>query len=153
MTKTHPFDETVNELFKKLEESLKQKQAAEIQITSNAAAIRALANTCEDEDVKGDYLLRLEELSGKPGFKDVVLSILRTCGVSGATPTEIRSRIILGKRMDLSGYSNPLASIHTTLRRMEGVEVENFKNSKGDKAWRIKPKKITKLPPPPTYLY
>jgi hypothetical protein len=151
MTKSHPFDQTVNGLFRTLEEALKQRQEADIQITTNTAAIRALANTCEDEDVKGDYLLRLEEINGKPGFKEVVLSMLRT-HPKGLTPTEIRMFITLGKKMNLSGYSNPLASIHTTLRRMEGSEVEQFVNEKGEKAWRIKPRLISKLPPPPTVL-
>jgi hypothetical protein len=149
MTKTHPFDQTMNDLFSKLADALKQRQEADITITTSTAAIRALANSCEDEDVKNDYLLRLEEIDGKPGFKDVVLSTLRAYR-AGLTPTEIRGRIVLGKRMNLSVYSNPLASIHTTLRRMEGIEVEQFVNDKGEKAWRIKP--IPKLPPPPTTL-
>jgi len=53
--------------------------------------------------------------------------------------------------MDLSGYSNPLASIHTTLRRMDGKEVEEFINDKGEKAWRIRPpwrKSASQAPPP-----
>ena len=149
MTTTHPFDQTVNELFRKLELALKQRQEAEIQITANAAAIKALANTCEDEDVKGDYLLRLDEISGKPGFKDVVLSILKG-HPKGLTPTGIRSWILMGKKMNLSGYSNPLASIHTTLRRMDGVEVEQFVNDKGEKAWRIKPRAVSTAPRPIT---
>lgn len=148
MTKNHPFDQTVSELFHKLEGALKQRQEADIQITTNTAAIRALANTCEDEDVKGDYLLRLEELSGKPGFKEVVLSILKG-HAKGLTPMEIRTWIALGQRMNLSGYSNPLASIHTTLRRMEGSEVEQFVNYKGEKSWRIKPKAVKPKPPEP----
>jgi len=138
MSKSHPFDQTVNELFGKLEAALKQRQEADIQITTNMAAIRALANTCEDEDVKDDYLLRLEEMSGKRGFKEAVLSILRG-HPRGLTPTEVRTWITLQKKMNLSSYSNPLASIHTTLRRMEGNEVEQFTNSKGEKAWRIIP--------------
>jgi hypothetical protein len=149
MTTNHPFNQTVNELFRKLELALKQRQEAEIQITANAAAIKALANTCEDEDVKGDYLLRLEEMSGKPGFKDVVLSILKA-HPKGLTPTGIRSWILMGKKMNLSAYSNPLASIHTTLRRMDGKEVEEFTNNKGEKTWRIKPRRlVTQAPPPP----
>lgn len=136
MTTTHPFDQTVNELFRKLEVALHQRQQAEIQITANAAAIKALANTCEDEDLKADYLLRLEEMSGKPGFKEVVLSILKA-HPKGLTPTEVRSWIRIGKKMDLLAYSNPLASIHTTLRRMDGKEVEEFTNEKGEKAYRL----------------
>jgi len=151
MTTSHPFDQTVNELFRKLEEAVKQRQEADIQITTNTAAIRALANTCEDEDVKGDYLLRLDEIGGKSGFKEVVLSVLRG-HPKGLTPREVRSWIQLGKKMELSGYSNPLASIHTTLRRMEGIDVEQFVNDKGEKAWRIKPRAVSRAPRPITPL-
>ena len=139
MTKSHPFDQTVNELFSKLEAALKQRQEAEIHITTNSAAIRALANTCENEDVKGDYLLRLEEMGGKQGFKEVVLSILKEHS-HGLTPTEVRTWIALGQRMNLSGYSNPLASIHTTLRRMkDSGEIEQGVNTNGDKVYRPLP--------------
>jgi hypothetical protein len=150
MTKKHPFDQTVDGLFKTLGEALKQRQEADIQITTNTAAIRALANTCEDEDVKGDYLLRLEEMGGKTGFKDAVLKVLRAYP-GGLTPPEIKGRINFLKVMDLSGYSNPLASIHTTLRRMEGGEVEQFVNEVGEKAWRIKSRSrpVTNAPRPP----
>ena len=148
MTTNHPFDQTVNELFRKLELALKQRQEAEIQITANAAAIKALANTCEDEDVKGDYLLRLDEMSGKPGFKEVVLSVLKG-HPKGLTARGVKAWIDIGKKMNLSGYSNPLASIHTTLRRMDGKEVEEFINDKGEKAWRIKVRRQPPQPSPP----
>jgi len=149
MTKIHPFDATVNDLFRKLEAAIEQRQAADIVITTNTAAIRALANTCEDEDVKDDYLLRLEELSAKQGFKEVVLSVLRG-HAKGLSPVEIRDRIVLSRKMTLSGYSNPLASIHTTLRRMEGNEVEQFNDVSRGKVWRLKPRPISKAPKPIT---
>ena len=137
MGKKHPFDQAVNELFRKLEDALKQKQEADIQITANTAAIRALANSCEDEEVKGDYLLRLEEIGGQTGFKDAIRSVMRP-GVT-MTPKYIRDMIVLLKKMDLSGYSNAMASIHTTLRRMkDSGDVEEVLNDKGEKAWLLK---------------
>ena len=142
MTMIHPFDKTVSDLFTKLEAALRQRQEADIQITTSTAAIRALANTCEDEGVKTEYLSRLEETvaAGKPGFKSVILSLLRMHR-KGMTPPAISGGIRVHKLMDLSGYSNPLASIHTTLRRMEGKEVEQFVNSDGEKAYRILPER------------
>jgi len=138
MPKTHPFDQTMNELFTKLENGLKQRQEADIQITTNTAAIRALANTCEDEEVKGEYILRLDEISGKQGFVDAIRRAMLK-GVA-MTPMEIRSLIVLLKLMDLSGYSNAMASIHTTLRRMkEKGQVEEVRNTKGEKAFRLLP--------------
>jgi hypothetical protein len=136
MIKTHPFDDTMIGLFGKLESALKMRQEAEIQITANSAAIRALANACEDEEFKGVYLLRLEELTGKPGFKSVILTMLKK-HPEGMTPRTIAGGIRLLKLMDLSGYSNPLASIHTTLRRMkEAGEVDEIL-IEGEKAYRI----------------
>lgn len=135
---SHPFDQTMNDLFAKLESAVKQRQDADIQITTNSAAIRALANTCEDEDEKGEYILRLEELSGKQGFTDAVRSVMR----AGAAmkPVHIRDLIVLLKKMDLKGYSNPMASIHTTLRRMEASgEIEELQNDKGEKVYRLAP--------------
>lgn len=138
MTKTHPFDDAINLLLGKLDEAVKQRQQAEIQITASSAAIRALANSCEDEEVKTSYLVQLDEITGKPGFKDVILSVLRA-HPKGLTPKEVRSWILMGKKMDLSGYSNASASIHTTLRRMSGNEAEEFVNEKGEKAFRLIP--------------
>src|SRR5271157_5424390 len=137
--KETPFQQTISELFTKLEAAVEQRKLAEIQITSTTAAIRALASTCEDEEEKADYFARLDESSGKPGFKDAVRSVLRThAQKKPMTPTEIRTWIVLSKKMDLSGYSNAMASIHTTLRRMkESGEVDELLNEKGEKAYRL----------------
>ena len=135
--KETPFQKTMSDLFWKLEEALRERDAAQMQITIQSAAIRGLAGTCENEEEKADYLGRLEEMSGKPGFKDAILSVIRG-HTGGPTPTEIKSWILIGKKMSLSGYSNPMASIHTTLRRMNGNEVEEFVNDKGEKAYRLR---------------
>jgi DNA-binding PadR family transcriptional regulator len=138
MTMSHPFDHTMNDLFAKLESAVKQRQEADIQITTNSAAIRALANTCEDEDAKGEYILRLEELSGKQGFADALRSVMKVG--AAMKPTHIRDLIVLLKKMDLKGYSNPMSSIHTTLRRMKASgEVEELQNDKGEKVYRLTP--------------
>jgi hypothetical protein len=47
--------------------------------------------------------------------------------------------------MDLSAYSNAMASIHTTLRRMkESGEVEELLNEKGERAYRLAKVKVSK---------
>jgi len=130
----------MNDLFTNLESAVKQRQEAEIQITTNSAAIRALANVCEDDEVKGEYILRLEELSGKQGFSDAVRSVMRVG--AAMKPVHIRDLIVLLKKMDFNGYSNPMSSIHTTLRRMKtSGEVEELQNDKGEKVYRLAPGK------------
>jgi hypothetical protein len=74
-----------------------------------------------------------------------VLSILRAHS-SGLTPIKVRSCIQIRKKMDLSGYSKLVTSIHTTLRRIVGEEVEQLTNEKKANAWRIKQGTATKAP-------
>jgi len=137
-----PIIKTLNNLVGQLKESTEALREAEKSVSGLTAAIRALAQVCEDEEVKTAYLLALEEISGKPGFADAVRYALRVTGKL-QTPSQIKGTIVLMKRMDLSVYSNPMASIHTTLRRMkEKGEIEEATNESGEKAYRI----ITKPP-------
>ena len=54
------------------------------------------------------------------------------------TPKYIRDMIVLLGKMELSVYTNAMASIHTTLRRMkESGEVEEVQNSNGERAYRL----------------
>jgi hypothetical protein len=139
MIKTHPFDNTMIGLFEKLKTALKMRQEADIQITANTAAIRALANACEDEEFKAVYLVQLEELTGKPGFMDAVRKILRERRNVALTPSEIAGWIHSEKIMDLSNYSNAQSSIHTTLRRLKDKgEIEEVTNNMREKAYRYK---------------
>ncbi len=145
--KESPITKTLSEMLAKLQEAVIARREAQQQVAEYTSAIKALAQVCEDEEIKTEYLLRLEEFSGKSGFVDAVRSILRTHPDSeGLTPTQIRSWIVISKNMDLSGYSNPMASIHTTLRRMrESDEVEEVRNKKGEKSYRLKRKSLRQL--------
>ncbi|MGD0519739.1 MAG: hypothetical protein ABSA48_00655 [Terracidiphilus sp.] len=143
-----PITKTMDEMLGKLKDAVKTRKEAEKQITEYTSAIRALAKVIEDKEIGDSYLANLDELSGKPGFLDSVRSVLRF-RKEGATPTEIRSWIHIGKKMDLSVYSNPMSSIHTTIRRMvDSGEVEPFENAKGEKAYRLKAAGGG-IPPPP----
>jgi len=136
----------MDEMLEKLAEATKVYREAEKSVTEYTNAIRALAQVCEDEDTKNEYLLRLEELSGKQGFVDAIRAVLGNHMTM--TPIAIKQMIILTKKMSLSDYSNPMASIHTTLRRMkESGEVEETKNIKGEKAYRLNTPKLKTLPP------
>jgi hypothetical protein len=139
-----PIIETMEGFLEKLRDATQQRNELVTRIAEYTNAIRALAQACEDEDVKATYLLALEELSGKPGFVDAVKSVLRG-KPDGLTPTEIKTWIVMLKKMDLSGYSNPMASIHTTLRRLkESGDVREFQKD-GERAYQI----VVRAPVPP----
>lgn len=127
----------MDEMFEKLAAARLQKIEAEEQISGFTAALKAMAKMLEDKEAGDEYLVRLDELSGKPSFLESIRLVLRL-RPEGLTPTEIRSMIQLGGKMDLSGYSNPLASIHTTLRRMKKAgEVTEFQTEKDERAFRL----------------
>ena len=133
-----PITQTMDTMLGKLKSAIDTRKAAENQIAVFTNAVRALAKACENKEIGDSYLATLEELSGKPGFADAIRFVLRVAKKPLA-PTEIRAMIQLGKKMDLTVYSNPMASIHTTLRRLaDSGEIEACTNEKGEKAYRLK---------------
>lgn len=143
-----PIKQTVAGFIDKLKEAIEARADAEKQITEYTNAIRALAQVMEDKETADSVLATLDELGGGTGFADAIRWVLRVSS-KGLAPPAIRTLITIGKKMDLSRYSNPLASIHTTLRRMkESGEVEEVMNEKGEKAYRLI-KKSGGIPPPP----
>ena len=133
----------------KLVEAIRINRESETAIREYSAAVRALAQVCEDEETKTNILLALEDVTGKSGFMEAVRSVLRNRTNSRLTPSDIRGWIVSEKIMDLSGYSNALASIHTTLRRLEKKgEVRETTNERGEKAYSW----ILKAPVPPGYV-
>jgi hypothetical protein len=133
-----PIITTLDTLVADLKDSMQILRDKEKHVTGLTAAIKSLAGVCEDEEVRTDYLLLLEEITGKPGFVDAVRSALKG-SPSGLTAAQVKQVIVMTKKMDLSAYSNPMASIHTTLRRFkEKGEVEETTNETGDKVYRWK---------------
>jgi hypothetical protein len=132
-----PIVKTLGSLMVQLKEATEAFREAEKSVAGLTAAIRALAQVCEDEEIKTSFLLALEEITGKPGFVEAVRSALKANRHS-QTALQIKETIVLMKKMDLSGYSNPMASIHTTLRRLKDRgEIEEGINSNGEKVYRL----------------
>jgi hypothetical protein len=127
----------MNEILEKLKESTRIYREAEKAANEYSNALRALANVCEDEEIKATYLVALEEVTGKPGFVEAVRATLRG-STNALSAMQIKEGIVVMKKMDLSGYSNPMASIHTTLRRMKDRgEVQEGINTRGEKVYRL----------------
>ena len=132
-----PIIKTMEEMLLKLKDAIQVRTEADKQITEYTNAVRALAKVVEDEDTSAAYLIALDEIIGKYGFMDAVRFVIRG-HPEGLTPQGVRDWIVIGKKMDLSVYTNPLASIHTTLRRLvEAGEIEPFQNKKGERAYRV----------------
>jgi hypothetical protein len=120
MTKT-PFRQTLQALFDEFLELRKQRDEIDTRMAQVSTAIEGLAGVCEDTDERQKLLDTVRTLNSRVGFAEAVRLALamRHSDQPGMTPVEIRDMIQNSETMDLSGYSNPLASIHTTLRRMK----------------------------------
>lgn len=122
-----------------LVELINKRNALAIRITQISHAMEAMARTCEDVLKKAEYLDDIRNLTAQVGFQEAI-RITLAFNRNGMTAPEIRRYIWEKQLMDLVNYSNPLASIHTTLRRMkENSEVEEIDKA-GDKAYRLMPK-------------
>jgi len=122
--------------FVALEKLLQQRERLSIKIGRVADLISANANLLPDEERLG-HLRRLNELlAGPPGFTDSIRRVLKD---STRAVTAIAVRDLLGASgFDLGAYNNPLASIHTILKRLaERGEVEASGGS-GDVRYRWK---------------
>jgi hypothetical protein len=126
MTKT-PFRQTLQALFDEFLDLRKRRDEIDARMAQVSEAIEALAKVCEDTDERQKLLDTIHTLNSRVGFTEAVRLALamRHPSQPGMTPVEIRDFIQNSETMHLSGYSNPLASIHTTLRRMKDIEEED----------------------------
>ena len=108
-------------------------------------SVRALTNLLDDDIERIQHARALEdfiERLQKPGLSQTITEILFRFP-NGLNPIQIRNVLVSSGTMDLREYSNPSASIHTTLRRLvESGKVE-MKRTSGKKMFRI-PKQVKK---------
>lgn len=117
---------TLNEYIAELKEASAERYKLTQRINRLEAAARSILATTEDESEIVEFQGALDEVIEPTGFTDAIRKVLQAANGEILTPTEIKDRLpAAGFR--LSGYSNPLASIHTILKRM----------SKNESAYRV----------------
>lgn len=109
--------QTMDDLRAELFDLVSRRNAIETRIVQVSNAIEGLARVLEDPVEQGKYLDEVRGVTARVGFSSAVRSTLAL--KPNSTPIQIRDFIDEHAWMDLSSYSNPLASIHTTLRRMK----------------------------------
>src|SRR5271165_78451 len=130
------FEQAMADFRAKLVDLVQRRNEVETRISQVSYAMEAMARTCEDPARQAAYIDDVRSLTARLGFQSAIRSALAFSG--GMTAGHIRDYIGQPGWMDLSAYSNPLASIYTTLRRMkEGDEIEEF-DQRGEKAFRLK---------------
>jgi hypothetical protein len=100
-----------------LRKLLEQRDNLNRQIEHTVELISANANFLP-EDERAAHLQKLAEMvAGPPGFTDSVRQVLRNIPSRALTAKRVRD-LLRDAGFDLSSYTNPLASIHTILRRL-----------------------------------
>jgi hypothetical protein len=100
-----------------LRKLLDQRDQLNRKIEHTAELISANANFLP-EDERAVQLQKLAEMVAEPpGFTDSVRNVLRNVPFQALTPKKVRD-LLREAGFDLSSYTNPLASIHTILKRL-----------------------------------
>jgi hypothetical protein len=126
------FRSQITEAKKRLAQLVREQRKINQEISDLRELIRANANFLPDED-RTFELLTLEVLKFPANITEAVrLSVfLATAKKTRLTPTEVRS-FAEAIGFDFSEYSNPMASIHSILKRMkETNEVQYDKDTDG----------------------
>jgi len=123
-----------------LVELVKKRNEIEGRINQVSHAMEAMARTLEDKQQQAAYIDDIRATMARIGFQDAIRAVL-AFPRAAMTAMQIRDTIQTNRLMDLSVYSNPLASIYTTLRRMKNNEEVEEVEKGGEKAYRMKQRK------------
>lgn len=109
-------------------------------IVRMASAVRSLANLVEDDLERVRHLRALDDVLGKlrkPGLSQMIMNVLYAMP-NGLTPAEIMNTLVNSGSLEPKEYTNPAASIHTTLRRLVEAGKLEPKSKEGKKIFRIR---------------
>lgn len=101
----------------KLKEATVERSKLTKQIKRFEDAARSILATTEDEHEVATYQEMLDDIIEPTGFTDAIKKVLQTANGEAMTATEVKDALP-GAGFPLSGYSNPLASVHTILKRL-----------------------------------
>jgi hypothetical protein len=112
-----------------LQKLLDQRDQLNRKIENTAELISANANFLPEEERAAQLQKLAEMVAGPPGFTESVRNVLRNVPSQALTAKKVRD-LLRSAGFDLSSYTNPLASIHTILKRLaERGEVEVSESS------------------------
>jgi chromosome segregation ATPase len=115
---TFDLRETVSKLRKELQKLCKERAFIEQQLANVNMALNSLARGIQDKQEREEVLKEVEAARRKPaGLTEAVSDFLRSTHAS-MSANEVRSWLER-QGFDLSDYSQPLATISVTLRRLK----------------------------------
>jgi hypothetical protein len=118
-----------------LRKLLDERDQLNRKIEHTAELISANANFLPDGERAAQLQKLAEMVAGPPGFTDSVRNVLRNVPSQALTAKKVRD-LLRGAGFDLSSYTNPLASIHTILKRLAEREEVEVSQSDGEVRYR-----------------
>lgn len=107
----------IEEKLKEIARLVEEREQIQTRITKIEAAIRAFIELLEDEIEQRIYTHKLAAASKPLGITNAVKHVLLATGKKLLAPTDVRDELQKAG-FPLSGYSNALAVIYTTLNRL-----------------------------------
>jgi hypothetical protein len=128
-----PYRQQIGRALRDLMQCVKQRREIDQQMSKLRNLIIANANLLPEAE-RAVFIQQANESFA--GFTDSIREIFRT-HVNGLTPIQVRDKLLeLG--FDLNSQSNPMASIHTVIRRLESAgEIEERRSPEGEKTFRL----------------
>ncbi len=128
-----PYRQQIGRALRDLMQCAKQKR----EITKRMSKLRNLIIANANLLPEAERAVFIQQASESfAGFTDSIREIFRT-HVNGLTPIQVRDKLLeLG--FDLDSQSNPMASIHSVIRRLENAgEIEERRSPRGEKTFRL----------------
>lgn len=127
-----PEEKQIRDYLHQLLDLAMQKKEIEKKSSLLEKAVRALIDLIPGEDQQLGLLEALDEVVRPAGLTNAVRSALHAAGGAPLTPREVRDIV----PMFLIGHSNPLASVHTVLKRLARTEDVEATSKDGNAAYR-----------------
>jgi hypothetical protein len=121
----------IDEWLKQLRSLVEQREQTQTRITKIEAVVRSLIDLLDDETEQKIYTAKLAMSSKPVGLTEVIKHILRESGK--LTPSGVRDKLN-DSGFPLAQYSNPLAVIFTTVKRLEDQKLVR-KTKDGEYEW------------------
>ena len=109
-----PQQAAIAEYLKQLAELARQRSEIEKRFSLVEKATRAIIDLVDDEQEQLRLMAQLDDIARPAGLSNAVRQALRDAGSKGMTPMEVRDAV----GFHVHGHSNPLASVHTVLKRL-----------------------------------
>jgi hypothetical protein len=127
-----PEQSMISTYLEELEKLAKARTENEERTRRIDKAVRAMIDLVDDQAEREQLLTKLDDVVRPVGLTDAIRNALKANSPKPLTPKEVRSLV----GMHLRDQSNPLASVHTVLKRLAATEHVEAIEKDGETAYK-----------------